>query len=156
MSIDLTVNGTTFAYPENGEEPGWGKEAADWASEVTDVLNDLQNTNDITQTSFNIANNTTSATNVTGLLFSTTTVRGAVIDYAVYRNTNSNELAEFGQLTIVYKSVAATWEIAQFNVGSSGVTLTITSAGQFQYTSTNMSGTGYSGVMHFRAKVLTQ
>lgn len=34
MSISLTINGTSYAYPEQGDS-NWGTEATDWASAVT-------------------------------------------------------------------------------------------------------------------------
>lgn len=154
MSVNLTVNGTTFAYPQNGEEPGWGESASAWAEEVTEVLNSVLGTNDIIQTSFNIANNQAAAANVTGLVFNTAAVRAVIVEYSIYRTTNTNEIAESGLLNAVYKSTAATWELSQISVGDAQVTFSVTSAGQFQYTSTNLAGTGYSGLMKFRARTV--
>lgn len=154
MAVNLTVNGTTFAYPENGEEPGWGESATAWAEEVTTVLASVLGTNDIVQTSFNIANNVGAATNITGLVFNTAAVRAAIIEYSLYRVTDSNEVAESGLLNVVYKTNAAVWELSQISVGDSQVTFSVTNTGQFQYTSTNLAGTNYSGLMKFRARTV--
>ena len=89
MSTNLTVNNNTYAYPSAGDEPGWGEAATGWATEVTEVLNNLQGTDDIPETSFTIADNQDPAADVVGLVFSPTTVRSAVIDYSIYR-TNSD------------------------------------------------------------------
>lgn len=157
MSIPLVVNNKTFAYPSTGQDPGWGEDATRWAREVTRVLASLNGTNDILQTSFTIANNTSSATDINGLLFNTSQVRAATINYSLYRNTTgggATELAESGVIQIVYKTVAATWELAQQSVGNAGVIFSITSGGQFQYTSSNMTGSSYTGKMVFTASTL--
>jgi hypothetical protein len=35
MSVNLTINGQVYAYPEQGDAPGWGTNATDWATAVT-------------------------------------------------------------------------------------------------------------------------
>ena len=49
-------------------------------------------------TTATIANNQAAFTDVVGLLIDSASYRGAVVNYTVYRNTNTNELAEVGQL----------------------------------------------------------
>ncbi len=162
MPISLTVNSLTFEYPTPGDSPGWGQPATDWSIEVTRVLNDLQGTNDIAETSFNIANNVSSFTNIAGLTFNTGEVRAATINYSVYRTSTANPSgqAESGILNIVYDNLAGSgskWAITGTGItGNSGVTFTITDLGQMQYKSTDINATGYSGVMHFRSKALAQ
>lgn len=160
MPTNLTVNNNTFAYPSDGDEPGWGADATGWATEVTDVLQGLQGTNDIAQTTFTVANNISSAADVVGLLFNPATVRSAVVEYSVYRKTDSNELAEKGTLELIYKNggtIGAKWTIGRVFFGDDGGMLfTMTDTGQVQYTSTNLSGTNYSGTMHFSGRVTLQ
>jgi hypothetical protein len=153
---DLTVNNTTYPYPDANDPPGWGEPATGWAEEVTSVLDSLLASDDILQTSFTIANNQTSSANINGLAFSTSTVRSFIVKYSIYRVTATNELAESGTIYGVYKNNANTWEINVQSVGSGGVYFSITSAGQFQYTSTNVSGASYSGTMKFKAETLSQ
>lgn len=103
-------------------------------------------------TDFTIVNNQSSASNVTGLAFSGASVRSFETNYQVYRNTTSTgatELSERGKLTGVYSTVAGTWEMTQQAVGNAGITFSITSAGQVQYTSTNITGTAASSDMKF-------
>lgn len=92
--------------------------------------------------------------------FNPTAVRGANLDYSIYRNTSTTEFAEKGQLQLVYKNggtVGSKWTIGRVFFGDdAGITFTMTDAGQIQYTSTNMSGTGYSGIVKFEAKALLQ
>ena len=155
MAIELTVNGNTYSIPENRENPGWGEELTSWMDAITDVAAGITGVGDILQTSVTIANNTASATNLAAFTFDPGTVRGAEITYAIYRNTSASELAEFGKIYLVFKTVAGTWDLSQTFAGSSGVTLTITSLGQMQYTSTNMAGTGYAGTIKYFAKAIT-
>lgn len=156
MSESLTVNKKTFLYPSVDEEPGWGEDATKWAKEVTRVLESLAGTNDILKTGFTINNNISSATDVNGLLFNTSAVRSALINYSLYRTTASpsNHVAESGQILIVYDSVAGTWNMTQMANGNAGVSFTITNGGQVQYTSTNITGTSYSGLGRFQANTL--
>lgn len=100
--------------------------------------------------SFTVANNISSASNVTGLLFSGAAIRSAHIRYESYRKTASGELAESGTLVILYNDIAADWDLAVLGVnGNAGVTFTITSSGQVQYVSTNLAGTSYVGTLKF-------
>lgn len=162
MAIDLTVNNTTFPYPEPGDEPGWGEAATDWATEVTEVLSSIAGPGDILPSSFSIANNVSSATNITNLAFDTGTVRQATISYAVYRktDTNTNGFAETGIINLVFDNNASSgnkWLLSQGNmVGNAGVAFSITDAGQVRYTSTNITGANYSGKLSFKATTLVQ
>lgn len=162
MPITLTVNSVPYEYPIPGDSPGWGQPATDWAEQVTNVLNDLQGPNDIPETSFPIANNVTSFTDVANLSFNTGEVRSAIISYSIYRTSTGSPSgnAESGQMSIVYDNLASPgskWSLTGYGLnGISGVTFTITDLGQIQYKSTNIGATGYSGVMHFRAKSLAQ
>lgn len=158
MAVNLTVNNSVFAYPSPGDEPGWGESCTSWAVEVTEVLSSLLGPNDILQTSFNINNNVSTPTNITGLVFNTATVRGATIEYSVYRISTANPSgnAETGIITLIYDDSAAPgsrWQMAIGNIsGDAGINFSITDAGQVQYTSTDINSVGYSGVIKFSAK----
>lgn len=156
MAKNLTINGTTFNLPQQGDSPPWGNDLSDLIEALVSVANNSVSTGDILTTSFAIANNTTAQTNVTGLLFDPASVRSAIIEYSVYRTTSSTELSESGVMLVTYKSTAGTWEVAQYSVGDAGVTFTAANSGQFKYVSTNLSGTSYSGLLKFRARAMTQ
>ncbi len=158
MPKTLIVNNTPYDYPTAGDEPGWGGEATGWATEVTNVLNNLLGPNDILETSFSIANNQSTVADVTGLAFNAGSVRSAVVEYSVYRISDSSPggNTETGEMHIVYDNSVG-WLIGIGGVvGNAGVQFTITSAGQLQYTSTDVGSLNYSGVMKFKAKALSQ
>ena len=162
MSKPLTINNKTFNYPTPGESPGWGEDATDWAEEVTDVIANVSGPGDISLSTATIANNQSSATNVTGLAFDATVVRGANIQYTITRSGTVSASpvvqVEEGEIHIVYNG--SSWELTRSYVGEADITLTITNAGQFQYVSDDISGgagvTGYTGTMKFKATAITQ
>jgi hypothetical protein len=155
------VNGTTFNYPTPGDDAGtWGEPATDWAVEVTAVLATLLAPGDILQTSFTVQNNVTSPSNVNGLLFDPAQVRASNITYSVYRKTDSvtSGNVENGTLYINYDNNASSgnkWTLSQQKNGEAGITFSITDAGQFQYTTTNIAGANYIGQMKFSARSLS-
>jgi hypothetical protein len=157
--IQLVVNGQTYNYPENRDSPSWGEEATAWAEAVTDVLNNFVGDGDIIPTVASISNNQSAATNVAGLFFNTASVRGAIVEYTIYRNTTgigATELVETGSMCLGYKSVAGTWTLSILGGGGAGVTFSVLNTGQVQYTSTDITGSSYSGTIKFRARALTQ
>jgi stress response protein SCP2 len=108
----------------------------------------------IGETSFTLANNTGPA-NVTGLIIDKTLYKSAQIFAEVRRKTATNEAISNGKITIQYRDNTTTWELLdELNGDDDGVVFTVNaSTGQIQYTSDNMSGTGYSGTIKF--KVMT-
>jgi len=162
MSTTLIVNNTPFEYPTPGDEPGWGEAATGWAEEVTDVLNSVLGPDDILETTFTVNNSVAVATNVSGLLFNTGTVRAATVEYSVYRISDSNPSgnAESGIMNLIFDNSAAPgfqWTLTIGNIaGNAGINFTITDAGQVQYTSTDIGATNHSGTMHFKARALQQ
>lgn len=161
MATPLTINGTTYQFPEPGESPDWGEALAAWASAVTDSLNTLLGEGDILETPFVLANNISSDTEIVGLLFNPSTVRAANIDYSIYRVSASNPsgYAETGRIFIIYDDSAASnqkWKLTQEANGNSGVSFSISDLGQLYYTSNDIGSSGYNGMMHFRAKALSK
>jgi hypothetical protein len=156
LATTITINGSTYQLPSQGQDPPWGGDMTDIILALVEVANSTSGSDDILMTSFNVANNQSSAANITGLLFDTATIRSAIVSYSIYRSTNSAEYSECGNIYVTYNSIAGSWDIAQTCVGSSGVTMSITSAGQIQYTTDSMAGTGYSGKLKFLAKTFLQ
>jgi len=125
---------------------------------VDDTEYELEETgvNHINETQFTIVNDTTVADDVLGLSFDGSAVRGAFIEYTLYRNHTApaSEVSESGAMLATYKTVDDSWEIIRSSVGDAGVTFTITSDGQVQYTSTDISGSVATSVMKFKASTI--
>ena len=157
MAIQLDISGTTFDYPSTRQEPGWGEQATSWAKAVTDTLNGLSSAVDIPLTSAIINNNQTTPINVIGLLFDPLVVRGATIEYTLYRtsSTITTSGAEKGVIEVSYDGVS--WTLARGDAtADTGVDFIILPSGQVQYTSTDVGAVGYQGLMKFKASALIQ
>lgn len=111
-----------------------------------------KNTGDIEETSFSGANNQAAAANVTGLAFANGSVRAFWAEiYAVVDATS--DLYEIFHLQGIQKG--SQWDMSVTSTGDDSlIDLTITTAGQVQYTSANY--TGFSSLsFKFRARALT-
>lgn len=103
-------------------------------------------------TSFTIANNQSSAASVTSLLIDGVSTRSFILDYSIYRQTDTalSAVAQVGQLRGVYNTQSSTWFMSDDYSGqNSGVTFSIQPSGQIQYTSSNITGTNYVGSMKY-------
>lgn len=107
---------------------------------------------DINETSFSAANNQTTAADVTGLAFANGTVRSFRALVSVSIDATSDL---FEQFTLEGIQKSSSWEMSSSSLGdNSGVEFSITSAGQVQYTSSNVSGF-VSNTIKFRAVTTT-
>lgn len=156
MATQVTINGTTYFIPVQGQNPPWGEELHDLLQALVTIANNTFSVGDISTTNFTIANNNTSASDVTSLSFDPAVIRSATITYSIYRSTSINELSEHGHILVTYKNTANTWELARFAVGDAGVTFSILPTGQIQYVSSNLAGTSYTALLKFSAKAIQQ
>lgn len=156
MARTLVINSIPYNIPDAGDEPGWGDDTTDWMEAVTEVLTDLVGPADILETTFAVANNQASFTDVTGLVFDGGSVRSARVTYSVYRisDTNPEGFAETGILSLVYDNNSATpWSMAQGEiVGNSQIYFDISTSGQVRYRTNDIGDLNYIGVMKFSAK----
>lgn len=103
---------------------------------------------DIQETSFSAANNQAAAANVTSFAFANGVVRSFSAQVSV-RIDATADLFETFTLSGIQKG--ASWDMAATAVGDeSGIVFSITSGGQIQYTSTNVTGF-VSNAIKFRA-----
>jgi hypothetical protein len=113
----------------------------------------------ITQTSFTFANNQGSAAVITALSFDSAVCLSAKVWISVRRSTGTHEYRSEVELWLAWSPANSAWEIVdqvEHAIGGQAGTLTFTvvttgTVGQLKYTSTNVSGTGYSGVSTFSA-----
>ena len=103
-------------------------------------------------TTFTIANAQLSAANITGLLIDGISTRAFILDYSIYRKTDTalSAVAQIGQLRAVYNTQSSTWFMSDdFSGQNSGVTLSIQPSGQIQYASTDITGANYVGTLKY-------
>ena len=103
---------------------------------------------DIEETNFSLANNQSSAANVTGFVFSNSVVRG----FSALVTVEIDATADlFEQFTLNGIQKNSQWDMSIESTGDdSGILFSINSSGQIQYTSSNKAGF-ISGLIKFRA-----
>lgn len=113
-----------------------------------DARYSLISSGSINETTFNAANNQSSAANVTGLAFNNLTVRSFKVLLSIAIDATIGLFEAYELLGIQNSSG---WSMTASSVGdNSGIVFSITSTGQVQYTSTNVSG-WVSTTMKFKA-----
>lgn len=160
MSQDITIGGNVISFPSSGEPADWSQPIIDFATDVQNALSGVVGPSDISPQSYDISTfNGVSNQNIPALTFSTSTVRSAVIQYAVYRTTNTSNAVESGMLTIYFNTNNGTgqkWEMVREYQGDGLTTFSISDAGQVQFSNTTLSGSSHSGKLSFSAKCLLQ
>lgn len=110
--------------------------------------------NEEVQANITILNNQAVAQNVSNLVFDGAITNKFIVDYGLFRSTDSSSLAQAGRLRGVYNEDAAEWYISDDYSGqNAGVTFTITNGGQIQYTSSNLAGANYVGTLEYRISI---
>lgn len=105
---------------------------------------------------FKLTNNQVAAANIEGLSFDYRKFSQVSVDYLIQRVTTgggAQEKIESGTFYLVYKPTSNAWVLSG-GPTTSGITLTITAAGQVQYTSTNLTGTASISKITFKARTL--
>jgi hypothetical protein len=153
MSKELQIGSDIFNYPDAGEAPGWGEDATAWAEAVTEALSEISGPNDIPLTSANLNNNQTSVSDVTNFKFNIAQVQSVNSDFFIIRTYDSGStiITETGKIYGSYDGNE--FFISVESTGDTGVSLSITNAGQIQYTSTNLSN-HVSSIIRFKADTI--
>jgi hypothetical protein len=106
---------------------------------------------------FVLANNQSSAADVKGALFTGGLFRSVTIDYDIYRQTGTalSECREVGRLILIWSHSESIWRIERIadavQNNDTGIVFSM-SGNQLQYTSTNISGASYSGLLTYRVR----
>lgn len=153
MSILVSVNNIPFEIPAQGASAPWGESLTDYFVEVARVLNSLKGANDILETGATIQNNVTSFTDIPDFKFNTATVRSFAVQCSVSRETGTTKIYE--SFVLAGLRTDTDWILQLEGFGDAGIELDITPAGQVQYRSSNISGTGYQGLLKFRGIGIT-
>jgi hypothetical protein len=101
----------------------------------------------------------TGPADITGLSFDSNSVHRARVAISIFRRNDSVSAKEEAVFEFSYDPEAATWQTSvegESNYGSAGVSISITAAGQVQYTSTSFAGVGYSGYLIFQEIISTK
>ena len=153
MSKSLQIGSDIFEYPEQGEKAGWGEEASAWAEAVSNALNDLSGPNDILLSTANLANNQITAADINGLRFDTSKIQSVQVDYFVERTFDSGAttIGETGKIIGHYNGTE--FIISLEATEYSGVDISVTNVGQFQYISDNKSN-HVSSTIRYRARTI--
>lgn len=124
MGIELSIGGVIFDYPETSSED-WGEEATGWAEAVTEQINILSSIGDISPTVFVIPQVQANFTDITGLRFDNSFVKGAFVEYNIQRSSNTagQKYAETGVLMLAFTSsdTSATGSITSISAAASAV-----------------------------------
>lgn len=152
-NLVVDINGTTAeTVPANNDEILIWDSSASARRKMTraNFLSGiaLSSPGDISETSFSAANNQSSAADVTGLAFANGVVRSFQAQVSVFIDATS-DLFEVFNLQGIQKG--SSWDMSIDSTGdASGIVFSITSAGQVQYQSSNISGF-ISNTIKFRA-----
>jgi hypothetical protein len=153
MAKFVQIGSTTYQVPEAGENPGWGEGLSDYLVAIADALADTVGPNDKLITSVSLANNQSSPANISGLVFNTGEVQGVEVDYFITRiyDAGSSTLVERGKILGTFDGSVFT--IGAQSVGDSETFISVTNAGQFQYTTSNLTN-HVSSLIRYRAKTI--
>lgn len=164
----LTVGNEEFEFPLTGENAGYGSEITDWAEAVTIALETVQKPNDIPTTAEiplnqDIALNTPAP--IPGFSFSVAEVIAIESKYLFKRSYTTIDpltslpvntlLMEVGFIEGFFNG--SDWGISIRTTGDAGVLVTINSAGQMLYQSTQafpVGATNKSLSIVYEAKVI--
>lgn len=126
--------------------PPWEK----FFRKIQDMVNYLRY-----EESFTLVNNQASAADITPLTFDQRYAAYAVVDYFVQRVHSGTEACKSGRLTLFYLVNTTSWSLtdtADVSLNTPGVTFSITSSGQVQYTTSNIAGTISLSRVTFRVR----
>lgn len=144
----LLIGSTGAAPSASTLTEGSGISISNAAGSITVSTVAIPSAGDLNETSFSLADNQSSAANVTGLAFANGTVRSAEVEYSIEIDATA-DLFETGTLKLIQKG--ADWDLCQTTCGDNSlVILSVTSSGQIQYTTPSYAGF-VSGDIKFRA-----
>lgn len=155
MSTQITIDGTVYNLPSQGDNPVWGTDLSDIITALVEVASSTTAPGDILPTTASIVNGAGSNTAVAGLIFDPASVRGTTVSYSLDRSTSTTELSERGTLWITFNSSANSWTYSSISNGDAGVVFDVIN-GQVVYTSSTLSGSNYSGTISFKASTSSQ
>lgn len=117
------------------------------------ITNQSSSSSSSAATVFNFSNNVSSFTDVTGFLVNPSTSQAFTASISIQRTTSGNDYMLTTHIDGIYYSTTGRWFINQYSstgdAQTIGIAFEMTSAGQLQYTSSNLSGTAIINQMKF-------
>ncbi len=142
----LNVRGSIYNYPDPGASPGWGPDATDWATAITEVIATVLSATDILKSTAPIGDGVASPTDINAFQLDGNAVRAANASYVITRGSETQS----GTLYLNYNATAG-WSLSEQRLNDVGVQFSILPTGQVQYISTT---TGQTGTIVFSARTL--
>lgn len=100
------------------------------------------------QLSQSVNNNEATLQNVTGVVFNKADYKAAKFDFDLHRQTDSSNEQEIGTIYVTHDTADDVWRLAlTSNLDDAGVTFSITSGGQVQYVSDDLTGANYASTL---------
>jgi hypothetical protein len=160
----ITLNHTDSGAQVDDVQQDINDLKTDVATAQSDIaaLEALNGSDDIPETQFTIVNGQGAAADVTGLVFDSASVKMAIVDYRIYRNTTgagATNIVCRGEMTFLWNEETSLWvkhdgpiygddPLIDFTVD------TDTGVGQAQYTSDSITGTADASLMVFKARTM--
>ena len=157
MSVPININGTVINFPTSGDSASWAAPVTEFAQLVEAALNSFVGPFDIPPQVFVMTSNANTNVNLPNLSFPTSNVIGAIISYAVYRQTSTETITETGEIFVDYNatnSIGNKWQISKDFVGDAQITFNITDVGQVQFSTVLMPGINYVATVTYQAKAV--
>ena len=151
----LTINSNIYNYPDPGTEQGWGTDATDWASDVTDILNSLTGNGYISESTVNL-NQSGTLVDIPALVFNSLLTKSAAVKYRIwvkFSGISDVDLIEDGVLNISYNDETGVWSLSREFVGNDSkvyIEFSGTTQGQLQYKTGSYTGTFSTIEMKFK------
>jgi hypothetical protein len=157
----IVIQGTPIDFPNSASSPDWSPAVIQFAQAVETALNGVVGPFDISPQVLTLASNANTNLDIPNLAFSTSSVRGAFIKFAVYRKSTGSgatTVVESGNVIAVYNADATgnKWEWSTDFSGDSTATFNVTDTGQVQISTTAITGTYAAGFLTYSATALTQ
>lgn len=157
MSVPVTINGTIINFPSSGDSPNWAPAVIQFAQEVAAALAFTVGPFNVPPQIFVMTSNANSNVTLPNLAFPPSNVQGAVITYAVFRQTTLTTVSETGELFINFNPtfpVNGKWAISRDYVGDAQMTFTVLDVGQLQFSSALLSGLNHTGTIVYQATAI--
>lgn len=158
----INIQGTIINFPDSAQSPNWAEPIIQFAEAVAQALSTVTGPFDVPPQIYTLISNGNTDIALPSLTFPTADVRGAIIDYTVYRSSSgvgAVTLSDVGTLYINYNPNGPTghkWDISNEHNTLTGVTFSITDQGQVEFSSTVISGSSAVGFIGYTAKALQQ